>query len=45
MNLILKEIRRAEHEYMNLPPPPPKKNPAIVTHLLSIDSTLKLQQH
>ena len=25
MNLILKEIRRAEHEYMNLPPPPKKK--------------------
>ncbi len=22
MNLISKEIRRAEHEYMNIPPPP-----------------------
>ncbi len=23
MNLISKEIRRAEHEYMNIDPPPP----------------------
>ncbi len=22
MNLISKEIRRAEHEYLNIPPPP-----------------------
>ncbi len=26
MNLISKEIRRAEHEYMNIPPPPPLPN-------------------
>ena len=43
MNLISKEIRRAEHEYMNIPPPPPIN--ALVTPLLSIDSMLKLQQH
>ena len=24
MNLISKEIRRAEHEYMNIHPPPPR---------------------
>ncbi len=43
MNLISKEIRRAEHEYMNIPPPPPIN--ALVTPLLSINSMLNLQQH
>ncbi len=35
MNLISKEIRRAEHEYMNIPPPPPPSAPinALVTPL------------
>ena len=32
MNLISKEIRRAEHEYMNIHPPPPSIN-ALVTPL------------
>ncbi len=32
MNLISKEIRRAEHEYMNIHPPPPPIN-ALVTPL------------
>ncbi len=32
MNLISKEIRRAEHEYMNIHPPPPQIN-ALVTRL------------
>ena len=32
MNLISKEIRRAEHEYMNIHPPPPIN--ALVTPLL-----------
>ena len=31
MNLNLKEIRRAEHEHMNIPPPPPIN--ALVTPL------------
>ncbi len=42
MNLISKEIRRAEHEYMNIPPTPIN---ALVTPLNEYDSMLKLQQH
>ena len=33
MNLISKEIRRAEHEYMNIPPPPSAPINALVTPL------------
>ena len=35
MNLISKEFRRAEHEYMNIPPPPPPIN-ALVTPLSAV---------
>ena len=36
MNLISKEIRRAEHEYMNIhPPTPPPPINALVTPLLT----------
>ena len=36
MNLITKEIRRAEHECMNIPPPPQPPINALVTPLLLI---------
>ncbi len=42
MNLISKEIRRAEHEYMNIhPPPPPPPINALVTPL---NITLQISQ-
>ena len=32
VNLISKEIRRAEHEYMNIHPPPPQITPLYECH-------------
>ena len=38
MNLISKEIRRAEHEYMHIRPPPPPP-PSIIALVMSLGNS------